>query len=324
MENKITNEVNNIATLGIVVPCFNEEEILEYTNNQLTNLLDGLINTSIITDKSFIGYVDDGSSDKTWTILENFTSENDKIKIIKLSRNFGHQGALLAGLENFSGFADCVVSIDADLQDDIGVIKEMIEAYNDGFDIVYGVRKERERDTFFKRFTATFFYKLMIKLGVNIVYNHADFRLTSRRVINTLKDYSEVNLFLRGLFPLIGFQSKNVYYDRLERLKGETKYTLKKMLAFAFDGISSFSVQPLRIVTYIGFLVFILSVILAGYSVYSFFFLGTVPGWTSITLPIYFISGIQLLSIGIIGEYMGKIYKEVKARPRYVIEYKNF
>jgi hypothetical protein len=196
----------------------------------------------------------------------------------------------------------------------------MIREFSNGNDVVYGVRKSRKNDKFMKRFSAVSFYKLLMFFGVNIVFNHADFRLTSKRVNNYLKDFEEVNLFLRGIFPLIGFKSTKVYYDRLERLAGETKYPLKKMLAFAFDGISSFSVKPLRFVTIIGFIIFFVSIGMAFYSLYSYFFLGTVPGWTSITLPIYFISGIQLLSIGIIGEYLGKVYKEIKARPRYIVE----
>lgn len=308
------------VTIGIIVPCYNEEEIIEFTHSQLITLLNNLKSSVKVSKDSFIGYIDDGSNDSTWELIEKLTNENTSIKGIKLSKNFGHQFALLSGLNRFHQRADCLITIDADLQDDINVIEEMIDEFNNGNDIVYGVRKSRKKDSFFKRFTATSFYKILKLFGVDIVFNHADFRLTSKRVNHYLENFEEVNLFLRGIFPLIGFKSTKVYYDRLERMAGETKYPLKKMLGFAFDGISSFSVKPLRFVTFIGFIIFFLSIGMAFYSLYSYFFLGTVPGWTSITLPIYFISGIQLLSIGVIGEYLGKVYKEIKARPRYIIE----
>lgn len=307
-------------TLGIVVPCYNEEEILEDSNKKLSTLLHELEKEQFVDSKSFIGYIDDGSRDTTWDILTKLSHDNSHIKAIKLSRNYGHQFALLCGITSFNDSADCLISIDADLQDDIHVIKEMVMEFQKGNEVVYGVRKSRKKDTFFKRFTALSFYRLMKFFGVNVVFNHADFRLSSKRVNNYLNNFEEVNLFLRGIFPLIGFKSTEVYYDRLERLAGETKYPLKKMLAFALEGISSFSVKPLRMVTFIGFAIFVLSIGMAFYSLYSYFYLGTVPGWTSITLPIYFISGIQLLSIGVIGEYLGKVYREVKARPRYIIE----
>ncbi|MBN1598311.1 MAG: glycosyltransferase family 2 protein [Bacteroidales bacterium] len=316
----MADSVQKTPRLAIVVPCYNEEEVLPVTKDTLTNLVSDLIKKKKVSDDSFVAFVDDGSRDITWKLIEQFSKENALIKGVKLSRNFGHQGALLAGLNTFTNSADCVVSIDADLQDDVKVIEDMVDKYNEGFDIVYGVRNQRKTDTFFKRTTALGFYKLMKWLGVEIIYNHADYRLTSSRVLQQLNNYNEVNLFLRGIFPLIGYPSTQVYYDRLERFAGESKYPLKKMLAFAFDGISSFSVKPLRMVSIIGFLVFFVSVIMAIYSLISYFYLGTVPGWTSITLPIYFISGIQILCIGIIGEYLGKVYKEVKARPRFVIE----
>ncbi|MGC9342491.1 MAG: glycosyltransferase family 2 protein [Bacteroidales bacterium] len=312
--------VKGNPTVGIVVPCYNEEEVIEDSNTKLLTLLEELKKEKLADSKSFIGYIDDGSKDTTWKILRDLSKKNPSIKAIKLSRNYGHQFALLSGLASYNGFADCLISIDADLQDDIKVIKDMIREFQEGVDIVYGVRKSRKKDTFFKRFTAVSFYKLMRFFGVDVVFNHADFRLSSKRVNTYLNDFEEVNLFLRGIFPLIGFKSSNVYYDRMERLAGETKYPLKKMLAFALEGISSFSVKPLRMVTFIGFIIFIVSIGMAFYSLYSYFYLGTVPGWTSITLPIYFISGIQLLSIGVIGEYLGKVYREVKARPRYIIE----
>lgn len=314
------NTTTKIPCLGIVVPCYNEEQVLPFTCEKLTTLVKELIENGKILEDSFITFVDDGSRDKTWQMIEKYAADNSLIRGVKLSRNFGHQGALLAGLNSFMNKADCIVSIDADLQDDILVISEMVDKYSQGYDIVYGVRKERKTDTFFKRTTALTFYKLMKWLGVEIIYNHADYRLASRRVLENLGTFNEVNLFLRGVFPLIGFPSTKVYYDRLERFAGESKYPLKKMMGFAFDGISSFSVKPLRMVSIIGVVVFLASIVMALYSLYSYLFLGTVPGWTSITLPIYFISGIQILCIGIIGEYLGKVYKEVKARPRFIID----
>ncbi len=315
--------MSNSATtpvIGIVVPCYNEEEVLPTTYEKLTELVIKLINKQKIGGTSFVALVDDGSRDNTWNQIAEYAQESKHIKGVKLSRNFGHQGALLAGLNAFMNETDCIISIDADLQDDINVIEDMVDKYHEGFDIVYGVRKKRKTDSFFKRTTALGFYKLMKWMGVEIVYNHADYRLSSKRVLENLNSFQEVNLFLRGIFPLIGYPSTEVYYDRLERFAGESKYPLKKMLAFAFDGISSFSIKPLRLVSTIGFIVFFISIFLAGYSLFSFLFLGTVPGWTSITLPIYFLSGIQILCIGIIGEYLGKIYKEVKQRPKFIIQ----
>lgn len=306
--------------VAIILPCYNEEEILNYSSSKLLELLNFLINEKIILKSSFLFFIDDGSKDKTWEIISDLCNKHKNIKGLKLSRNFGHQNAVLAGLEVAHKDTDCTISIDVDLQDDINVIKEMILAYQRGNQIVYGVRNERATDTFFKKNTALLFYKLIRGLGVEIVYNHADFRLASKKVIEKLFDFDEVNLFLRGMFPLIGFKTTTVSYNRLERTAGESKYPFKKMLAFAWEGITSFSIKPLRLVTRLGMLVFIISIILACYSLYSFFFKDTVPGWTSITLPIYFISGIQLLSMGVLGEYIGKIYKETKNRPRFIIE----
>jgi glycosyltransferase involved in cell wall biosynthesis len=316
----MANSVNT-PKLGIVVPCYNEEQVLPITYEKLTELVIKLVKKNKIEESSFVALVDDGSRDNTWNQIADYAKKSKYIKGVKLSRNFGHQGALLAGLNAFMNDTDCIISIDADLQDDINVIEEMVDKYREGFDIVYGVRKKRKTDTFFKRTTALGFYKLMKWLGVEIIYNHADYRLTSKRVLENLRSFKEVNLFLRGIFPLIGYPSTEVYYDRLERFAGESKYPFKKMLAFAFDGISSFSVKPLRLVSTIGFIVFFISIILACYSFASYLFLGTVPGWTSITLPIYFLSGVQILCIGIIGEYLGKIYKEVKERPKFIIEH---
>ena len=292
------------------------------TLEKTTALLQDMIARGVVSKNSFAACVDDGSKDATWGMIEKEVGKNHLIKGLKLSGNVGHQRALLSGLISFKEDADILVSIDADLQDDIRVIEDMVNAYKGGIDIVYGVRRKRDTDTFFKRQTAHFFYALMYKLGVKTVYNHADFRLSSRRALDGLEQFGESNLFLRGIYPTIGFKSSEVYYDRLERLAGESKYPLKKMLAFAWDGITSFSVQPLRLVTMIGFFVFFVSILLSLYVLVSYFNGNVVAGWVSTVLPMYFLGGIQLLSIGIIGEYIGKIYKEVKHRPRYIVEKK--
>lgn len=309
-----------IPTIGIVLPCYNEEEILHQTDKKIGELVEQLIAKKVIAPGSFIIYVDDGSKDKTWELIRDTVDVSGNRMGIKFSRNFGHQSALLGGITSIYQRVDCVITIDADLQDDIRVIEEMIVKYTQGFEIVYGVRKKRDADTAFKKKTAQGFYSLMKTMGVNIIYNHADFRLASSRVCENLLRFGEVNLFLRGIFPLIGFNHTTVYYDRLERDAGTTKYPFMKMLGFALEGITSFSVKPLRLVSLIGIFIFFVSIFLALYSLYSYLFLGTVPGWTSITLPIYFIGGVQILCIGIIGEYLGKIYKEVKSRPRFIIE----
>ncbi|HIE58676.1 MAG TPA: glycosyltransferase [Hydrogenothermaceae bacterium] len=272
-----------------------------------------------IDENSTIYFVDDGSKDKTWKIIQELTEKNKHISGIKLSRNFGHQNALLAALMTVEG--DAVISIDADLQDDTSMIEKMVDLYYNGHEVVYGVKKKRESDSTFKRITAEGFYKAMRLMGVNIVYNHADFRLLSRRALEHLKEYKEVNLFLRGLIPLLGFESTTVTYDISERMAGESKYPLRKMLSFAWNGISSFSVTPLRFISAIGFILFISTLILTIYSLWIALFTDeAVPGWASTVLPIYFIGGVQMLSLGIIGEYIGKIYLEIKARPRYIIE----
>ena len=307
-------------TIGIVLPCYNEEEILLQTDKKMSELVEQLISNKVIAPESSIIYVDDGSKDRTWVLIQNVVDISKNKIGIKFSRNFGHQSALLGGITSVHQQVDCIITIDADLQDDISVIEEMIIKYTQGFEVVYGVRKARNTDTAFKKRTAQGFYSLMKNMGVNIIYNHADFRLASSRVCENLLKFGEVNLFLRGIFPLIGFNSTTVYYDRLERSAGTSKYPFMKMLGFALEGITSFSVKPLRIVSLIGIFIFFVSLILAFYSLYSYLFLGTVPGWTSITLPIYFIGGIQILCIGIIGEYLGKIYKEVKSRPKFIIE----
>lgn len=305
--------------LSLILPCYNEEKVLAQTSAKLLSLFKGLIESSKIDDNSKIYFIDDGSSDSTWSMIEEFSKKHKHISGIKLSRNFGHQNALLSGLMTVGG--DVVISIDADLQDDISMIEKMIDLYNSGNDIVYGVKMKREADSFFKRTSAEGFYKMMHLMGVNVVYNHADFRLLSRRVIENLKEFKEVNLFLRGLVPLVGFKSATVSYDISERTAGESKYSLKKMLGFAWNGITSLSIAPLRFVTITGFILFISTLILTIYSLWIALFTDeAVPGWASTVLPMYFLGGVELLSVGIIGEYIGKIYLEVKARPRYIIE----
>jgi len=305
--------------LSIVLPSYNEEEVLQETASRLLSLFEDLIGKNKISDASRICFVDDGSKDKTWNIIETLSQEHLHVSGIKLSRNRGHQNALLAGLYTVEG--DIVISIDADLQDDITIIEEMIDSYNKGNDIVYAVRKERTTDTAFKRATAEGFYKIMHLMGVDIVFNHADYRLMSRRAIEYLKEFKEVNLFLRAMIPLVGFQSSSVYYDRAERFAGESKYPLKKMLSFAWDGITSFSVMPLRFITATGFFIFLATIIMSLWVLgVKLFSEEAVPGWASTVLPIYFIGGIQVFSIGIVGEYIGKIYMETKERPRFIIE----
>ena len=308
--------------LFIVVPCYNEEEVLHETTKQLTKKLKDLIKRKKITKDSRIMYVNDGSKDKTWEIIQELEKSNELVTGITLSRNRGHQNALVAGLLTAKNYADIIISMDADLQDDINAVDEMIEKYYSGCDIVYGVRNSRKKDSFFKRFTAESFYKFMSFLGVDCVYNHADYRLTSKRVLNEFENYKEVNLFLRGIFPLIGFKSDIVYYERNERFAGESKYPLKKMLAFAWDGITSFSVKPLRFICTIGFLILFISIIIMIYSLVRKITGNTVDGWTFISISIWFIGGIQMISIGIIGEYVGKMYSETKRRPRFIIEKK--
>lgn len=307
-------------SIGIVLPCYNEEEILLKTDKKIAELVEELVSKGLISGESIIAYIDDGSSDKTWELIQKTIDCNENRVGIKLSRNFGHQSALLGGIHYVYKQVDCVITIDADLQDDISVIEEMILQFKHGFDIVYGVRKKRTTDSYFKRKSARVFYRLMKFMGTNIIEDHADFRLAGRKVCENLFTFGEVNLFLRGIFPLIGFNNTLVYYDRMERTDGKTKYPLKKMLGFALEGITSFSVRPLRFVSLIGIFIFIISILLIFYSLISYFYLGTVPGWTSITLPIYFLGGIQILCIGIIGEYLGKVYQEVKSRPRFIIE----
>ncbi|MEH7482844.1 glycosyltransferase family 2 protein [Neobacillus drentensis] len=310
--------------LTIVVPCYNEEEVLPLTIAELQRLVKELINDRLVSKQSKILFVDDGSKDRTWELIYKEGLRNEFVRGLKLSRNVGHQNALLAGLFTAKDLSDCVVSIDADLQDDINVIREFVLKFHEGCEIVYGVRKGRDTDTLFKRSTAQGFYKVMEKMGVDLVYNHADFRLMSKRAVQELERFSEVNLFLRGIVPLLGFRTDVVYYDRLERQAGETKYPLKKMLAFAFDGITSFSVSPIRFVLIIGLVSFFFSLIFGVYFLTLKFFGNTETGWTSLITSIWLIGGLQLIAIGLIGEYVGKIYKESKQRPKYIVDIDSF
>ena len=307
--------------LAIVVPCYNEEEVLGMSSEALRGVLNDLVSKGKISPDSFVLFVNDGSADKTWSLIEEEHSKYPgQVFGVKLARNVGHQYALTAGLITAADMCDVSVSIDADLQDDVAVIEEMIDKYHEGCDIVYGVRKERKTDTFFKRFTAQSFYKVMAKMGVKTVYNHADFRLMSSRALREFSNYGEYNLFLRGIVPLIGYKTDCVYYDRKERAAGVSKYPLKKMLALAFDGISSFSTRPIDMILTAGFVSVFLSFLALIYALVSYFTNNVEPGWTSIIISIWFLGGMQLLAIGLVGKYVGKTYIEVKHRPRYNIE----
>ena len=305
--------------LFIVVPCYNEEEVLHETNRRLTALLELLEKEGSIRAGSIL-YVDDGSHDRTWKLVEEFAASGSPVKGLKLAHNVGHQQALWAGLEYAAMHADAVVSIDADLQDNMESIREMVDYFNKGIDIVYGVRRERRTDSFFKKTTAQLFYRLISNLGGEIVYNHADFRLMSRRAVEALMSYPERNLFLRGMVCSMGYPSAVVYYDREKRFAGESKYPFSKMLSFAVDGITSFSVQPLRYIVLLGLLFILISIVAIIYGFLSYLEGDTMPGWTSLLVSIWFIGGMVTTAIGIIGEYVGKIYKEVKRRPRYFVE----
>lgn len=305
--------------LYMVIPCYNEEEVLPETTKRLEKKLGDLIKKKVISEKSKVMYVNDGSKDKTWELIKKINKDNPMFTGICLSRNRGHQNALVAGLLTAKEYADVVISMDADLQDDINAIDEMLEKYYDGCDIVYGVRSARKTDTFFKRVTAEGFYKFMQMMGVDVVYNHADYRLTSKKVLNNFQDYKEVNLFLRGIFPLIGYKSDKVYYERAERFAGESKYPLKKMLNFAWDGITSFSVKPLSLICTLGFVILFISIVIMIYSLVRKLTGNTIDGWTFLNISIWFIGGLQMISLGVIGEYVGKMYNETKARPRFII-----
>ena len=305
----------------IIIPCYNEEEVLPETGKKLSDTLLRLISKKIICEKSTLLFIDDGSSDSTWNLIEKFHAENPFVfSGIKLSGNRGHQNALLCGLLAVKDHVDAAVSIDADLQDDIDVIGKMIEKYRAGCEIVYGVRSDRKTDNFFKRSTAQGFYRFMGLLGVDIVYNHADFRLMGRNALEALAEYGEVNLFLRGIIPMLGFKTGIEYYTRTERLAGTSKYPLGKMLQFAFEGITSFSIKPLRMITLLGLLLFAVSIAMIIYFFFRYFFGHTISGWASIACSLWGIGGLILFSIGIVGEYIGKIYLEAKRRPRYHVE----
>jgi glycosyltransferase involved in cell wall biosynthesis len=307
--------------LGIVIPCYNEEEALIETSKRVSALLDEMVLKGTIDKESFICFVDDGSHDKTWELVEKLQQESTYIRGIKLSRNFGHQNALIAGLMQLKESADALISMDADLQDDITLIYQFVEKYNEGYEIVYGVRNDRSSDTTMKRNSANLFYKFQHFMGIEAVQNHADYRLLSRKALTALAEFKEINLFLRGIVPMLGFRSCNVYYTRAERFAGETKYPFKKMILFALDGIASFSVRPLRFITVVGAILFMLSLLGIIWVIFEKFVLGNVvQGWASMMVSIYFIGGIQVMSLGIIGEYVGRGFQEGKGRPRYIID----
>lgn len=306
--------------LAIVVPCYNEEEVLEDTIKKLSEVLNDLIIKKKIDDDSFAMYVDDGSKDKTWSVIEAANGKNKYVKGLKLAGNVGHQNALLAGLLRAKEIADITISIDADLQDDTDVIEQMVDLWDSGCDIVYGVRSKRTKDSFFKRTTAQGFYKFMKVMGVKSVYNHADFRLMSKRAVEGLEQFKERNLFLRGIVPTIGYKTDCVYYERKERMAGESKYPLKKMMSFAFDGVTSFSTKPMGFIMGLGILMIIFAIAMAIYSLIRHYQGNVVTGWTSLWLALWFIGGVITFSIGLVGEYIGKIYIEVKERPRYIVD----
>lgn len=309
-----------MKNIWFVIPCYNEEEVLPETSKRLKIIMERMIEAKKISSDSKIVFVNDGSRDNTWDIIKKLHMENKIFSGINLSRNRGHQNALLAGLLTSKDYADAVISLDADLQDDVEVIEQFVDQFYNGYDVVYGVRSSRKKDTFFKRFTAESFYKVMKYLGVDIVFNHADYRLMSKRALEGLNQYEEVNLFLRGIVPLIGYPSITVEYKRNERFAGESKYPLKKMLTFAFNGITSFSMKPIRMILNIGFILFFISIVMVIWSFVGKLLGSTVVGWTSLMISIWMIGGIQLISIGFVGEYIGKIYEETKKRPRYIIE----
>lgn len=308
-------------TLFLVIPCYNEQEVLPETSKQLKEKMNSLMQSGKIDSKSRIVFVDDGSKDKTWEIIKDLHDGDKIFRGIKLSRNKGHQNALLAGLMTVKGECDAAISLDADLQDDINAIDGMVDKYlSEQCEIVYGVRSARKTDTFFKKFTAEGFYKIMAKMGVEVTFNHADYRLMSRRALEGLEKFKEVNLFLRGIVPMIGYKSDSVYYERKERFAGESKYPLKKMISFAMEGITSLSVKPIRMITTLGVSIFTVSIIMLIYFLVRHFMGETVQGWTSIAVSVWAIGGLQLLAIGIIGEYIGKIYLETKERPKFIVD----
>ncbi len=312
--------MNKGNKLYIVIPCYNEEEVLQETKNRLVDKLNRMIDIKLVSDKSRIVFVDDGSKDMTWDIIKEMHKEENLVLGIKSSRNRGHQNALLEGLMTVKSECDMAVSMDADLQDDIEVLDQYILKYYEGCDIVYGVRSERKKDSFFKKFTAESFYKLMNKMGVEIVYNHADYRLMSKRALEELSHFKEVNLFLRGIIPMIGFKTGIVTYERNERFAGKSKYPLRKMLSFAINGITSLSIKPIRFIAVLGIILFGISIILMVHFLIGYITGETIEGWATLVVSIWGIGGLELLAIGIIGEYIGKIYLESKERPRFIVE----
>lgn len=310
--------------LYIVIPCYNEEQVLPITAPMFLDKIKELVNLDKIDDKSRVMFVNDGSKDKTWEIIKDLAKQDEHFVGITQSRNRGHQNAVLAGLMEAKELCDITISIDCDGQDDINAMNEMVDAYADGCEIVYGVRNSRQTDTFFKRFTAESFYKLLNGMGAEVVFNHADYRLVSSRVLNEFANFKEVNLFLRGMFPLVGFKSTSVYYARNERIAGESHYPLSKMLSLAFDGITSLSVKPIRMITGMGVFVSFVSLVLLIYSIVQHFMGNTNSGWSSLMVAICFLGGVQLISLGVIGEYVGKTYMETKQRPRYIISERTY
>lgn len=309
-----------MGRLFCVIPCYNEQEVLPETSTRILAKLRELISKNKISDDSRIVFVNDGSRDSTWEIISSLHKSDPHFQGVNLANNVGHQNALLAGLMTVKDHCDMAVSMDADLQDDINAIEEMVDRYNEGYDVVYGVRSKRATDTFFKRATAEGFYKLINGLGAKTVYNHADYRLMSKRALDALSEFNEVNLFLRGIVPMIGFKNTVVYYERAERFAGESKYPLKKMLSFAVEGITSLSTKPIKMITGLGFFIFFVSIAVLIYSLVRHFTHHTIPGWTTTVLSVWAIGGLIMISLGIIGEYIGKIYLESKHRPRFIIE----
>lgn len=309
-----------MKTIYLVLPCYNEEAVLHETSARLKVKMNQLISENKISKDSRVTFVDDGSKDNTWSIIEELKESDELFAGVKLSRNRGHQNALLAGLMTVKDYCDAAISLDADLQDDINVIDKFIDRFIDGCDVVYGVRSDRKTDTVFKRTTAQGFYKVMKLLGVDIVYNHADYRLMSKRALDALEEFEEVNLFLRGIVPLIGYKSDVVLYERNERFAGESKYPLKKMLSFAFEGITSFSVKPIKLILDIGIIMFTTSLLFLIYFIALWCLGKTVEGWATIVVSIWMLGGVQLLCLGVIGEYIGKIYIETKKRPKFIID----
>ena len=309
-----------MTRLYLAIPCYNEEEVLPTTANLLKNKYSQLIKDRKISKESKIVFIDDGSKDKTWEIISDLHKSDHVFSGIKLTANRGHQNALLCGLTTLKEYADAVISIDADLQDDIDTFDRMLDLFEGGCDIVYGVRSKRDTDTFFKRFTAESYYKILNSMGAKVIFNHADFRLMSKRALEYLSEYKETNVYLRGIVPMIGLKSDIVEYERSERLAGESKYPLKKMLALAWEGITSLSIKPIRLVTSVGTVVFLLSIAMLIYFLYRYYTGATVLGWASLAVSIWGIGGLQLLAIGVVGEYIGKIYLETKKRPRFFVE----